>query len=179
MLSSDSLDRLGRCESEESSKIISAAAGVVKAAIGPSENVKKHLVDWLTSSSGAGLGDGIGIRRAVMAVVSQHRDDLMSVFEKSLAQFGDQLYIKHSPVLQQEGELSQPDVSGKQLTTTSTRPSVTLGCGIHPQNITCQARHGFAFKRVDERHIEQTGSNEPESPLPWHTGGRSALRTCR
>jgi telomere length regulation protein len=38
-----------------------------------------------------------------MAVISQDRDDLVAVLEKSLSQFGDQLYIKHSPMLQQEG----------------------------------------------------------------------------
>ncbi|KAL2270238.1 hypothetical protein VTJ83DRAFT_2422 [Remersonia thermophila] len=102
MLSAEYLDRLGRCESENSKSLISAAAGALASALGPAESASKHLVDWLTSSSGAGLGDGIGIRRAVMAVISQNRDDLMSAFERSLGQFGDQLYIKHSPVLQQE-----------------------------------------------------------------------------
>jgi telomere length regulation protein len=38
-----------------------------------------------------------------MAVISQDRDDLVAVLEKSLSQFGDQLHIKHSPMLQQEG----------------------------------------------------------------------------
>jgi telomere length regulation protein len=38
-----------------------------------------------------------------MAVVSQQKDDIVAVLEKSLSQFGDQLYIKHSPALQQEG----------------------------------------------------------------------------
>lgn len=61
------------------------------------------MLEWLTGSSAAGLGEGVGIRRAVLAVVSQHRDDIVAVLEKSLSQFGDQLYIKHSPLLQQEG----------------------------------------------------------------------------
>lgn len=61
-------------------------------------------MEWLTGSSEAGLGEGVGIRRAAVAVVSQDREDLVTVFEKSLSQFGDQLYIKHSPMLQQEGE---------------------------------------------------------------------------
>ncbi|KAL1840170.1 hypothetical protein VTJ49DRAFT_744 [Mycothermus thermophilus] len=102
MLSAEYLDRLGRCESEESKPLISAAAGVLNSILSAAESARRHLVDWLTSSSGAGLGDGIGIRRAVMAVTSQNRDDLMSVFERSLSQFGDHLYIRHSPALQQE-----------------------------------------------------------------------------
>ncbi|KAK4240795.1 telomere length regulation protein-domain-containing protein [Achaetomium macrosporum] len=100
--SADHLDRLGRCETEESKPLISAVAGAISAVLDPEGNGKRHLLEWLTGSSGAGLGEGVGIRRAVMAVISQNRDDLVTVLEKSLSQFGDQLYIKYSPVLQQE-----------------------------------------------------------------------------
>ncbi|KAK4044461.1 telomere length regulation protein-domain-containing protein [Parachaetomium inaequale] len=102
LFSADRLDRLGRCESEQSKTPISAVAGALSGILDSVENGRRHLVEWLTGSSGAGLGEGVGIRRAVMAVVSQDRDDLVRVLEKSLGQFGDQLYIKHSPMLQQE-----------------------------------------------------------------------------
>lgn len=102
LLSDTHLNRLGSCESTESHGVIAGAAGAVKAIVGSSEAKLAHLVSWLTSSSGAGLGDSVGIRRAVMAVVAQRRDSIVGVLEKSLAQFGDQLYIKHSPMLQQE-----------------------------------------------------------------------------
>ncbi|KAL2019823.1 hypothetical protein VTK56DRAFT_9174 [Thermocarpiscus australiensis] len=102
LFSTEHLDRLGRCESEESKTLISAVSGAIHSICGSDENGRKCLVEWLTGSSGAGLGDGVGIRRAVLAVISQHRDDLVAVLEKSLSQFGDQLYIKHSPMLQQE-----------------------------------------------------------------------------
>jgi telomere length regulation protein len=78
-------------------------AGALSGILGSEENGRRQLVEWLTGSSGAGLGEGVGIRRAVMAVISQDRDDLVAVLEKSMSQFGDQLYIKHSPMLQQEG----------------------------------------------------------------------------
>ncbi|KAK1240866.1 hypothetical protein MKX07_006299 [Trichoderma sp. CBMAI-0711] len=84
-----------------SNTLISAAAGVIDAVIKGNEGLYNHLVSWCTSSSGAGLGDAVGIRRAVLAVIAQNKDGITTVFEKSLAQFGDQLYIKHAAILQQ------------------------------------------------------------------------------
>ena len=104
LFSAGHLDRLGRCKAEETKPLISAVAGSLNGILDSVENGKRHLVEWLTGSSGAGLGEGVGIRRAVMAVIAQEPDDLTTVLEKSLGQFGDQLYIKHSPMLQQEGQ---------------------------------------------------------------------------
>lgn len=101
-LSGTYLNRLGRCDSPASGAIVGSAAAVIAAIVGNSDSKITHLTSWLTSSSGAGLGDGVGIRRAVIAVVAQSRDRIVGVLEKSISQFGDQLYIKHSPMLQQE-----------------------------------------------------------------------------
>lgn len=108
-LSEAHLNQLGLCDSSESADVISAVAGIISAIIGQDRGKTGHLISWLTSSSGAGLGDGVGIRRAVLAIVSRTREDLIDVLEKSVAQFGDQLYIKHSPILQQEGRRSHPN----------------------------------------------------------------------
>ncbi|KAL9484731.1 hypothetical protein ACSS6W_003520 [Trichoderma asperelloides] len=87
---------------EPSSKaIISAAAGIINTLIKGNETLYNHLVAWCASSSGAGLGDSVGIRRAILAVLAQNKDGITTVFEKSLSQFGDQLYIKHAAILQQ------------------------------------------------------------------------------
>ena len=102
-LSEAYLNKLGDCSSPEDATMISAAAGVLSAIVKGDQDKMGHLAAWLTRSSGAGLGDGIGIRRAVLAVVSQGKGNVVSVLEKSVAQFGDQLYIKHSPMLQQDG----------------------------------------------------------------------------
>ncbi|KAF6841477.1 telomere length regulation protein [Colletotrichum plurivorum] len=83
-------------------RTISAAAGVVERIVSNDESRKTHLVSWLTSSTGAGLGDGIGIRRAVLAALARDRECMNLILEKSTNQFGDQLYIKHSPILQQQ-----------------------------------------------------------------------------
>jgi len=61
------------------------------------------LLSWLTSSTGAGVGEGIAIRRAVVAALAEDKSDMETVLEKSLQQLGDQLYIKHTPTMQQEG----------------------------------------------------------------------------
>ena len=103
VFSEQHLNRLGRCDSEESKAPISAVAGALNLIVGSNESSRSHLPEWLTASSGAGLGESVGIRRAVLAVVSQDRDSIVAVLEKSINQFGDQLYIKHSPILQQEG----------------------------------------------------------------------------
>jgi telomere length regulation protein len=92
--------------SPSSNAAVSAVAGAISRLVASSETRMDHLVAWLTASSGAGLGDGVAIRRAVVAVVARDKDSLITVLEKSIAQFGDQLYTKHSPMLQQEGTVS-------------------------------------------------------------------------
>lgn len=98
------LNSLNGNNSSEEQTLISAAAGIIKSLVADDTKYLSHLVTWLTSANGAGLGDTIGIRRAVLAVLSSDRDSIATVFEKSLSQFGDYLYIRHTPVLQQEGK---------------------------------------------------------------------------
>jgi telomere length regulation protein len=145
LLSAEHLDRLGRCESE-GKPTIAAVAGVLNAILGKDENERRHLVEWLTASSGAGLGEGIGIRRAVMAVISQNREDVVNVLEKSLGQFGDQLYIKHSPMLQQEGwyQYTPPKLTGTDQFD-SPRPDPALGCRIRAQVNAGQVGHALTI----------------------------------
>lgn len=83
---------------------ISGVAGIIDAVVGSNDEVKNQLVSWCTSPSGAGLGDLVGIRRAVLAALAKHKEVITTVLEKSLSQFGDELYIKHTAVLQQQGE---------------------------------------------------------------------------
>lgn len=86
----------------EESQVISAAAGIINRLVTGDAKHASHLIAWLTSATGAGLGDSIGIRRAVLAVLACDKDNIIAVFEKSLSQFGDYLYIRHTPMLQQE-----------------------------------------------------------------------------
>lgn len=113
------LNKLGQADTPESKRIISGAAAVIEKLVGSEESRKNHLIVWLTGSTGAGLGDAIGIRRAVLAALTPDKDAISTVFEKSLSQFGDQLYIRHSPALQQEGCCSTGAPSGHLFPQTS------------------------------------------------------------
>ncbi|KAK1724008.1 telomere length regulation protein [Colletotrichum acutatum] len=101
-LSETFLNKLGDVEPLKLNSVISAATGIIEKIVSKEESRKAHLISWLTSSTGAGLGDGIGIRRAAIAALAQDRECVTQVFEKSLHQFGDKLYIKHSPIMQQQ-----------------------------------------------------------------------------
>ena len=84
--------------------IVSSVAALVGEIVGADNaHHKDHLISWLTGSSGAAVGEGIAIRRAVVSVLAREKQDIESVLHKSLQQFGDKLYIKHTPTLQQDG----------------------------------------------------------------------------
>jgi telomere length regulation protein len=83
--------------------LISGAAAYLNIIVLNDDARRAHLLSWLTSLSGAGTGDAVGVRRAAIAVFSNSKNEMESILEKSLQQFGDQLYIKHTPTLQQEG----------------------------------------------------------------------------
>lgn len=102
-LSTTYLDR-SDVQDKSGDATVAAVAGVIHSLCKESEHRTNELVSWCTSSSGAGLGHSIGIRRSVLAVLAQNRETLTSVLEKSLAQFGDQLYIRHAAALQQNGK---------------------------------------------------------------------------
>ncbi|KAI5466254.1 telomere length regulation protein-domain-containing protein [Mariannaea sp. PMI_226] len=83
---------------------ISAVVTILTALVLSDSERKIALATWCVSSSGAGLGDGIGIRRAVLATLAQDTGAIPTiamVLSQSLARFGDKLYIKHAAILQQ------------------------------------------------------------------------------
>ncbi|RYP19108.1 hypothetical protein DL765_003524 [Monosporascus sp. GIB2] len=96
------LNALDTTEATEDYPIIWAATGALKMIVGNDEVRKGHLMSWLTGNPGAGIGEGCAIRRAAVAVLGEDKEAITAVLEKSISQFGDQLYIKHTPILQQE-----------------------------------------------------------------------------
>jgi telomere length regulation protein len=86
--------------------VVSAAAALISLVLNNQDSRRAALISWLTSSSGAGVGEGIAIRRASITALSGSKNDMEAIFDKSLQQFGDQLYIRHTPIMQQEGTLS-------------------------------------------------------------------------
>ncbi|RDL34736.1 Telomere length regulation protein [Venustampulla echinocandica] len=84
------------------SKIVSGASGLVKLLVTGDESRRNQLIAWLTNSSGAGMGEGVAIRRAVIACIAEDKSDIEAVLDKSIQQFGDQLYIRHTSSMQQD-----------------------------------------------------------------------------
>ncbi|KAL8774795.1 MAG: hypothetical protein Q9209_000734 [Squamulea sp. 1 TL-2023] len=64
------------------------------------EDITKLLVEWLSSD---GIVQNLQIRRAAIAALAEDVDNLKLSVSDTLRSFGDKLYIKHSPVLHQEG----------------------------------------------------------------------------
>ncbi|KAI1207993.1 telomere length regulation protein-domain-containing protein [Annulohypoxylon truncatum] len=102
LLADKYLNIIDDSDATKDTAVISAASGVLKAVVGNDEARKNNLINWLTSGSGAGIGEGCGIRRAAVAVFSDDRESMVAILEKCLSQFGDKLYIKHAPLLQQD-----------------------------------------------------------------------------
>lgn len=86
------------------SSSVAAVAAFLQCMIDGNASRTDVLVSWLTSLNGSGVGESVAIRRSVIAVVAIDEHKMEQVLEKSMQQFGDQLYIKHTPSLQQDGE---------------------------------------------------------------------------
>lgn len=82
---------------------ISQIAGLLNDIIGSNEDFRDLAVDWLVSPNGGGVGEPIGIRRALVCVLSKDEVMLKGMLEKSLGQFGDKIWIRHTPIMRQEG----------------------------------------------------------------------------
>ncbi|KAI1756471.1 telomere length regulation protein [Xylaria castorea] len=79
-----------------------ASVGVLQLVVTNNDAQRSNLVAWLTGASGAGVGEGCGIRLVAVAALADHKESILTLLERSLNQFGDRLYIKHTPILQQE-----------------------------------------------------------------------------
>ena len=64
--------------------------------------LKSALIDTLTADNSSATISSPIVLRAVMALFAVDQDSLEIIMEKNLNKFGDKLYIKHSPILQQE-----------------------------------------------------------------------------
>lgn len=144
----------------EEQVIISAAAGILRLFVADDRKYLTYLVTWLTSATGAGLGDAIGIRRAVLAVISSDRDTMATVFEKSLSQFGDYLYIRHTPVLQQEG-MQDGIARSREMANTWGHSACTSTSA--ERWLSPKAGAGQAISDREVRHIHEYGFQEAGS----------------
>ncbi|CAK7205911.1 telomere binding protein [Sporothrix eucalyptigena] len=81
---------------------VSAVAGLIKHVSGNSGLLHEQLKSWLLKDPAVGLIGGIGLRRAALAAVAEDAKGLADILDKSMSEFGDQLFIKHAPIIQQE-----------------------------------------------------------------------------
>ncbi|CUS11529.1 unnamed protein product [Tuber aestivum] len=81
---------------------VSSVAGLIDSLVGCDDDLQALVVEWLVGSQGGGIGEPIGIRRALIVLLAKDAMTLKELFEKSLQQFSNQLWIKHAPILQQE-----------------------------------------------------------------------------
>ncbi|KAF1944138.1 hypothetical protein EJ02DRAFT_452746 [Clathrospora elynae] len=85
-----------------SSKSISGAAGLIYTLARDNDVLKDHLVSSLTRSAIPALDDSLSARRSVIAALTKDDEKLHTLLESSIKLFGDSVYVKHTPVLQQE-----------------------------------------------------------------------------
>ncbi|KAL8809223.1 MAG: hypothetical protein Q9200_003602 [Gallowayella weberi] len=64
------------------------------------QDIDNLLLEWLSSD---GIAQDLQIRRAVIAALVEDFNNLQTAVANTLRSFGDKLYIKHTPVLHQEG----------------------------------------------------------------------------
>lgn len=93
-------------ETSSRDPVISGVAGLISEVVHDEDSRKACLVGWLTGPVGAGPDANIAIRRAVFACLAKDEHHLFDVLDKSMNQFGEDLYIKHTPMLQQEGRVT-------------------------------------------------------------------------
>jgi len=88
---------------KEDAARVSSVAGLIDSLVAGDDDLRALVVEWLIGSQGGGIGEPIGIRRALIVILAKDAITLKGLFEKSLQQFSNQLWIKHAPILQQEG----------------------------------------------------------------------------
>ncbi|KAH8147261.1 uncharacterized protein LAJ45_08739 [Morchella importuna] len=82
--------------------VVSQIAALLHIILGGDTTYRDLVVDWLVSSNGGGVGEPIGIRRALVAALNEDQDVLKVLLEKSMIIFGDSVWIRHTPIMRQE-----------------------------------------------------------------------------
>ncbi|CAA9964536.1 telomere length regulation protein [Pyrenophora teres f. maculata] len=84
------------------SKAVSAAAALIYTLTKDNDVLKEHLVSSLTRSTIPALDDSLSARRSIVAALAKDEDKLHTLLEGMIKLFGDSIYIRHTPVIQQE-----------------------------------------------------------------------------
>ncbi|KAL8947664.1 MAG: hypothetical protein Q9222_006084, partial [Ikaeria aurantiellina] len=92
---------------ETSSRKIGGIAQLLQQFLGNKKDLNDIILEWV---SGDSVVQPLRIRRAIIAAVAQDSDQLRNAFSNTLSLFGDKLYIKHTPILNQDGKLVKPEL---------------------------------------------------------------------
>lgn len=81
------------------SKAIGGSAALLRDLASNNDRLQDALVEWLTDDRSGG---STKLRRAALAALQTDEDRMQRVMERNMQQFGDPLFIKHTPIVQQE-----------------------------------------------------------------------------
>ncbi|KZF26020.1 hypothetical protein L228DRAFT_279274 [Xylona heveae TC161] len=87
---------------EGSKKSISGCAALITEIIAGNSHLCEDVIGYLIGLAGGGAGEPVGIRRVLISALSSDEDAMQTLLDKSMQQFGDKLYIKHTPTLYQD-----------------------------------------------------------------------------
>ncbi|KAI5787132.1 telomere length regulation protein-domain-containing protein [Geopyxis carbonaria] len=87
---------------QEDVSTIAGAAALLQRVMNNDEEFRDILMEWLTSGTGGGVGKSIAIRRVIITVLMSDQLSFRALFEKSMQQFADKLWIRHTPLMRQE-----------------------------------------------------------------------------
>lgn len=85
------------------STVVSGSASLLDKFILNDDDFRSLSMEWLTSTTGGGVGEPVALRRAIMAVIATDELAFRELFEKAMRQFSDKLWIRHTPIMRQEG----------------------------------------------------------------------------
>ena len=139
------------------SSSVAAVAGYLQSMIHGNASRTDVLVSWLTSLNGSGVGESVAIRRSVVAVIAKDKHRMEQVLEKSMHQFGDQLYIKHTPSLQQDGETWTPQCRACTNVPSSSHPNTASRSRLRSEIKSFEAKNAHKIQLISERSLEPPG----------------------
>ncbi|KAI2477859.1 telomere length regulation protein [Pyrenophora tritici-repentis] len=84
------------------SKTVSAAAALIHTLTKDNDVLREHLVSSLTRSTIPALDDALSARRSIVAALTKDEEKLHTLLEGIIKLFGDSVYVRHTPVIQQE-----------------------------------------------------------------------------
>ena len=87
---------------------VAGAAALLAGFVLYDDDVRALVLAWLTATTGGGVGEPLGLRRALVAVIAQDELALPTLLEELLQQFADKLWIARAPIVRQEGRSVRP-----------------------------------------------------------------------